>query len=72
MIGLPPGAALDIKILGGDAHMGQLEIIAYEGVDGEDRYPRTRPPARGILEIEVGPGPWSTGARTPAGLRVWR
>lgn len=72
MIGLPGGSALDITILGGERHLGQLEIIAYEGAAGTDRYPLTRPPARGILGIELG----ETGAATqcvhsPAGLQVW-
>lgn len=72
MIGLPPGAALDITILGGQHHLGQLEVIAYEGVEGKDRYPRTRPPARGILEIELNEDSLNKRlARSPAGFRVW-
>jgi catechol 2,3-dioxygenase-like lactoylglutathione lyase family enzyme len=49
-IGLPRGAGLDIRILGDPAsRYGRLEIVQYEGARGADRYPRTAPPARGML-----------------------
>lgn len=52
MIGLPPGATLDVSIWGeADAPFGQLEIIEYGGTDGVDRYPRARAPATGILQV---------------------
>jgi catechol 2,3-dioxygenase-like lactoylglutathione lyase family enzyme len=50
MIGLPSGAALDVRILGeAESSFGQIEIVEYRGVEGRDLYPRARPPARGIL-----------------------
>ena len=51
-IGLPPGAALDIRIFGDAGYdYGRLEIVQYEGVKGADLYPRARPPARGLLSV---------------------
>jgi catechol 2,3-dioxygenase-like lactoylglutathione lyase family enzyme len=51
-VGLPPGAQLDIRIMG-DAKIdyGRLELIQYEGVTGRNLYPRAKPPARGILSV---------------------
>jgi len=52
MIGLPPGAALDVSIWGQPGeHLGQVEIIAYRGTRGADLYPRAQPGARGIFEL---------------------
>lgn len=52
MIGLPAGATLDVSIWGdADAPFGQLEIIAYGGTDGTNRYERARAPATGILQV---------------------
>ncbi len=52
MVGLPPGAALDVSIWGRrDQPYGQIELIEYRGVDGENRYPRARPKSRGILHV---------------------
>ena len=52
MVGLPPGAALDVSIWGRrDQPYGQIELIEYRGVDGENRYPRARPTSRGILHV---------------------
>ncbi len=52
MIGLPPGAALDVSIWGRAGRpMGQVEVIEYQGTSGADRYPRAVPGARGILQI---------------------
>ncbi|MGD9599108.1 MAG: VOC family protein [Steroidobacteraceae bacterium] len=51
-IGLPPGASLDVRILGDSARaFGRIELVQYEGVTGENRYPRARAPARGQLSI---------------------
>ena len=70
MIGLPEGAVLDITILGEPGeHLGQLEVIAYLGASGADRYPRTVPPARGVLEIELDGGEAGHDT-TPGGLRL--
>jgi catechol 2,3-dioxygenase-like lactoylglutathione lyase family enzyme len=52
MIGLPPGSALDVSIWGGaDDVMGQMEVIDYRGVEGNDLYPLTQPKHRGILQL---------------------
>ena len=51
-IGLPQGAGLDIRIFGDSAYeFGRLEIVQYEGVTSADLYPRTQPPARGLLSV---------------------
>lgn len=51
-IGLPPGAGLDIRILGDpNNEFGKLEIVQYEGVKSNNLYPRAKPPARGMLSI---------------------
>jgi catechol 2,3-dioxygenase-like lactoylglutathione lyase family enzyme len=51
-IGLPPGAALDVRILGDpQRHYGRLELVQYEGVKSRNLYPRARPPARGMLSV---------------------
>jgi len=51
-IGLPPGASLDVRILGNSARpFGRVELVQYEGVVSENRYPRARAPARGQLSL---------------------
>lgn len=52
MIGLPPGSALDVSIWGvaGEA-FGQMEIIEYRGVEGNNLYSKTVPKHRGILHV---------------------
>jgi catechol 2,3-dioxygenase-like lactoylglutathione lyase family enzyme len=51
-VGLPPGASLDITILGSKASpYGRLEFVQYGGATGRNLYPRARPPARGMLSI---------------------
>jgi len=51
-IGLPPGASLDVRILG-DARraFGRIELVQYRGVTSENRYPRARAPSRGQLSV---------------------
>lgn len=52
MVGLPEGAGLDVSIWGKQGqYLGQVEIIEYQGVSGENLYPRARPKASGILHI---------------------
>ncbi|MCS6800475.1 MAG: hypothetical protein RMM58_07440 [Chloroflexota bacterium] len=51
MIGLPPGASLNIAILAGDTLFGRIELVHYEGVDSRDLTPRARPPAAGMLQV---------------------
>jgi catechol 2,3-dioxygenase-like lactoylglutathione lyase family enzyme len=49
-IGLPKGASLDIRILGDPAsRYGRLELVQYAGAKSTNLYPRTAPPARGML-----------------------
>ena len=51
-VGLPPGAALDIRIVGDrEIGLGRVEIVQYTGAPSRDLYPRARPPARGILSV---------------------
>ena len=51
-IGLPPGAALDVRIVGArDSRFGRLELVQYEGVESADLYGRAAPPARGLLSV---------------------
>lgn len=52
MVGLPPGTALDIRIVGDrEAHFGLMEIVEYQGVEGRDRYSLARPRALGTLHV---------------------
>ena len=52
MIGLPPGAALDVSIWGkADQPYGQVEVIEYRGVDGNNLYSRATPKSLGILHV---------------------
>lgn len=51
-VGLPPGAQLDIRIMGDPKiDYGRLEIIQYEGATSRNLYPRAKPPARGLLSV---------------------
>jgi catechol 2,3-dioxygenase-like lactoylglutathione lyase family enzyme len=51
-VGLPPGAVLDITILGArESRFGRLELVQYEGVQSRNLYPRAVPPARGMLSV---------------------
>ncbi|MEZ5459029.1 MAG: hypothetical protein R3E65_06885 [Steroidobacteraceae bacterium] len=51
-VGLPPGARLDIRIMGdSQVDYGRIEIVQYEGASGRNLYPRVRPPARGLLSV---------------------
>lgn len=52
MIGLPPGSGLDMNVLGNaNQHLGQVEVIEYQGIDGTNLYPLTRPKALGTLML---------------------
>lgn len=49
-VGLPRGATLDIRIMGDrQADLGRIEIVQYTGAPQRNLYPRTKPPARGLL-----------------------
>ncbi len=49
-VGLPKGSALDMRLCGSPDNMfGRMELVAYEGLSGENRFPRAVPPATGIL-----------------------
>lgn len=53
-VGLPPGTALDLRLLGSaEERYGRLELIQYEGLLGTDRFARARPPARGSLHCAL-------------------
>ena len=52
MVGLPAGSALDVSIWGrADSEFGRIEIIEYQGVEGNDLYPRAKPKSLGILRV---------------------
>ncbi len=52
MVGLPKGAGLDVRVLGeADNEFGRMEIVDYQGVEGEDRYPRAVAPSLGTLHV---------------------
>ncbi len=52
MVGLPPGAGLDVSVLGHEQeHFGRIEIVDYQGVEGANLYPRARPKALGTLHV---------------------
>jgi len=52
IVGLPKGTALKILIWGREGfEMGELEIIEYQGVEGNNLYPRAKPKALGVLHI---------------------
>jgi len=49
-VGLPPGAALDMRLMGRAGKLfGRMELIEYEGLAGVDRFARARAPALGTL-----------------------
>lgn len=49
-VGLPKGAALDMRLMGREGHFfGRAELIQYEGLQGMDRFPLARAPALGTL-----------------------
>lgn len=51
-IGLPPGAKLDIRIMGDSKiDYGRIEIVQYGGVQSRNLYPLAKPPARGMLSV---------------------
>jgi catechol 2,3-dioxygenase-like lactoylglutathione lyase family enzyme len=50
MIGLPPGGAVEMRMLGAaEIHAGRIELACYHGARGENRYPLAKPPALGTL-----------------------
>lgn len=50
MIGLPPGGAVEMRMLGSPKqHAGRIEMAKYHGIDGRNRYPLAKPPALGTL-----------------------
>jgi len=63
IIGLPPGGGLDGRILGDpEEPYGTVQVSQYSGaVNSEDRYPRAKAPARGMLSLTYFVGdlsPW--------------
>jgi len=52
MIGLPPGAGLDVSIWGRPGNgFGEMEIIEYQGVRGRNLYPLAKPESLGVLLV---------------------
>ena len=52
MIGLPAGCALEVSIWAEPGQpLGEVELVTYQGTEGEDRYPRAQPRARGITHL---------------------
>lgn len=49
-VGLPSGSVLDMRLMGRDQKFfGRVELIAYEGLGGSDRFKLAKPPALGTL-----------------------
>jgi len=49
-VGLPKGTVLDMRLCGAtDNLFGRMELIEYEGINGENLFVRAEPPATGIL-----------------------
>jgi catechol 2,3-dioxygenase-like lactoylglutathione lyase family enzyme len=52
VVGLPNGARLDVSIWGSRSEsLGQIELVNYQGVTGNNLYPITVPPCLGILHV---------------------
>ncbi len=52
IVGLPPGKALDMRLLGdADDWFGRIELIEYQGISGENLYARAHAPATGALHL---------------------
>lgn len=50
LIGLPSGAVVAMNIFGAQENpYGQMQLVAYQGAKGTNRYPSARPPACGQL-----------------------
>jgi len=50
VVGLPPGAALELRMLGKASQpFGRMELVSYEQIEGLDRFTRTEPFATGII-----------------------
>ena len=50
LIGLPAGTVLAMNIFGAKENpYGQMQLVAYQGAQGTNRYPSARPPACGQL-----------------------
>ena len=51
-VGLPKGAALDMRLMGRERNLfGRVELIEYVGLGGTDRFGLAKPPATGALHI---------------------
>lgn len=68
-VGLPKGAALDMRLMGRERNLfGRVELIEYVGLGGTDRFGLAKPPATGALHI--GFAAPSIGALTEAALGI--
>ena len=52
IVGLPPGKALDMRLLGDpNSWFGRVELIQYQGMTGKDLYKKAHAPATGALHL---------------------
>jgi len=52
IVGLPPGKALDMRLLGdANSWFGRVELIEYQGISGENLYTKAQAPATGALHL---------------------
>ena len=51
MVGLPPGAALEVTLLGTGGPYGRIELVHYDGVQARDFTADARPPRAGMLQV---------------------
>lgn len=49
MVGLPPGAGLNMRVVGPQERLGQVELVQYDGVVGRNLTSAARPPRTGLL-----------------------
>jgi len=52
VVGLPPGSGLDVRIFGERGNLlGQMEVVDYQGAEGNNLYPLAKPKALGTLHV---------------------
>ncbi|MDG1462300.1 MAG: VOC family protein [Gammaproteobacteria bacterium] len=54
LIGLPKGAALELRMLGKASEpFGRMELVSYEGIEGMNRFERTVAGATGVITCSI-------------------